>query len=95
METQDNVKYLLGPVAVNFDNTKVAKWSELRPVVIDELCVGCGQCILSCPSGVITLNEETKKIEIYDKYCKSCGICSNVCIKKSIKMVNLNDESES
>ena len=41
-----------------------------------ELCTGCGQCILSCPMDVIRMDEKTDKAFIkYVEDCMYCGFC--------------------
>ena len=43
-------------------------------------CIGCEECIKSCPTDVIRLNSETKKAEIlYPEDCQICHLCRMYC----------------
>lgn len=52
-------------------------WRSIRPVVYTEKCVGCEQCYLYCPDGVISIKNGKAVID-YD-FCKGCGICVKIC----------------
>lgn len=57
---------------------------SIRPVVNMEKCVGCMQCYLYCPDGVISV--ENKKAVIDYNFCKGCGICHKICKLNAIEM---------
>lgn len=59
-------------------------WRSIRPVVNTEKCVGCMQCYLYCPDGVISI--ENKKAVIDYDFCKGCGICNKICKLNAIGM---------
>lgn len=59
-------------------------WRSIRPVVNAEKCVGCMQCYLYCPDGVISVKNGKAAID-YD-FCKGCGICSKICKPNAIEM---------
>ncbi|WP_372745668.1 ferredoxin family protein [Lutibacter sp.] len=43
-------------------------------------CIGCEECIKSCPTDVIRLNSNTKKAEIlYPEDCQICHLCRMYC----------------
>jgi NAD-dependent dihydropyrimidine dehydrogenase PreA subunit len=43
-------------------------------------CIGCEECIKSCPTDVIRLNTNTKKAEIlYPEDCQICHLCRMYC----------------
>ena len=63
---------------------KNAGWRNKRPEVDTEKCVGCHQCYLYCPDGVIV--KAQKGIVIDYDFCKGCGICAKVCALKAITM---------
>jgi len=59
-------------------------WRSIRPVIANEKCVGCEQCYLYCPDGVISINKGKAEID-YD-FCKGCGICAKICKLGAIGM---------
>ncbi len=64
--------------------TKNAGWRSVRPVIDREKCVGCLQCYLYCPDGVIYRKDGKVAVD-YD-FCKGCGICRKICKLGAIKM---------
>lgn len=43
-------------------------------------CIGCEECIKSCPTDVLRLNPSTKKAEIaYAADCQICHLCRMYC----------------
>ena len=50
-----------------------------------EICIGCGQCEMVCPHGVLQLNHS--KAHIVDlNGCMECGACTNNCPTKAIQV---------
>ena len=64
--------------------TKNSGWRNVRPVIDTSTCVGCQNCYLYCPDGVISIEDGKAKID-YD-FCKGCGICRTVCKPGAIRM---------
>ncbi|MBE5968602.1 MAG: 4Fe-4S dicluster domain-containing protein [Lachnospiraceae bacterium] len=64
--------------------SKNAGWRNLKPVIDESKCVGCLQCYLHCPDGVIF--KKDKKVDIDYDFCKGCGICETLCKPKAITM---------
>ena len=64
--------------------TENSGWRSIRPMIDNEKCVGCMQCYLYCPDGVISI--EDKKAVVDYKFCKGCGICSKICKIGAIRM---------
>jgi 2-oxoacid:acceptor oxidoreductase delta subunit (pyruvate/2-ketoisovalerate family) len=64
--------------------TKNAGWRSQKPVINKDKCVGCLQCYLYCPDGVIFPKEKIVDID-YD-FCKGCGICKKICRIGAIEM---------
>ena len=58
------------------------EWCMYPPVIDQEKCIKCGQCVLYCP--VKSIIEENEKIVITYGYCKGCGVCINECPKEAI-----------
>ena len=59
-------------------------WRSIRPVIDTGRCVGCEQCYLYCPDGVISI-QNGKAVIDYD-FCKGCGICAKICKLGAIGM---------
>jgi len=49
---------------------------SLGRILREDLCVGCGSCVASCPLGCLEY-ADGKPVLIGD--CSSCGVCSRVC----------------
>ncbi len=64
--------------------TKNAGWRNSRPVIDTDRCVGCLQCYLYCPDGVIY--KKDGKVAIDYDFCKGCGICRKMCRTGAIEM---------
>ena len=64
--------------------TKNAGWRNVRPVIDTEKCVGCLNCYLYCPDGVISRKDG--KVQIDYDFCKGCGICKRICRVGAIRM---------
>jgi uncharacterized Fe-S center protein len=52
--------------------------SSSQPVIVEENCTACGQCVLYCAAKAMTLNQR-KKAEIDPAKCNGCGQCIAVC----------------
>ena len=59
-------------------------WRSIRSVIDTGRCVGCEQCYLYCPDGVISV-QNGKAVIDYD-FCKGCGICAKICKAGAIGM---------
>ncbi len=47
-------------------------------VTVDrDVCVGCGECVNSCPADVLALVDE--KSQAVNDDCIGCGTCETVC----------------
>ena len=64
--------------------TRNAGWRNERPVIDNGKCIGCLQCYLYCPDGVISRAGDAVEID-YD-FCKGCGICAKICRSGAIGM---------
>jgi hypothetical protein len=57
---------------------KQSMHSDLRPVVRESACIGCGSCVEHCPSSAARMGEEGMAF-IDQKLCIGCGDCTAVC----------------
>ena len=62
---------------------KMEMHSAGKPSVVQDLCIGCGQCIKICAHDAPTITDHKASI-IHDK-CVGCGRCIGVCPKDAIK----------
>ena len=63
---------------------KTGSWRAFRPVIDNSKCINCAMCVV-CPDNAITFRAGRRSPVNLD-YCKGCGICSQVCPVKCIKM---------
>jgi len=67
---------------------------EIEPIIaiVDEdVCSGCGICLVICPYGAIEKDEKgvAKVIEVL---CKGCGACAASCPEKAITILHFTDQ---
>ena len=62
---------------------KMEMHSAGKPSVVQDLCIGCGQCIKICVHDAPTITDHKASIN-HDK-CVGCGRCIGVCPKDAIK----------
>lgn len=56
----------------------------LRPEIITETCIGCGECVKICPKRAISL--KGKKARIAYKDCIRCYSCHETCANSAIRL---------
>ncbi len=56
--------------------------SDVKPIVLEERCKLCGDCVVNCPEKAITLKEAAT---INMKKCIGCGMCIVTCKEGAIK----------
>ncbi len=52
----------------------------------EELCDGCGNCVLACAEGAIQIIDGKAKV-IADKYCDGLGACIGDCPQDALKVI--------
>ena len=71
---------------------KTGEWRTERPVMIRDLCNGCGICAVFCPPQCIDDDGEYYAVNL--EYCKGCGICAKECPRKAITMTPEGDYAD-
>ena len=61
-------------------------WRSFRPVLSKDMCIDCMICWMYCPDDTV-LVEDGKMSGFRMTHCKGCGICSKLCPKRAITMV--------
>jgi L-aspartate semialdehyde sulfurtransferase ferredoxin len=46
---------------------------------IEERCTQCGACVVICPTGALSLNKNTRKIDFDSEKCIACELCVKPC----------------
>jgi pyruvate ferredoxin oxidoreductase delta subunit len=64
---------------------KTGSWRVFKPEFDNEKCTKCGMCMIVCPEGCISLDEDEYPVPDYD-YCKGCGLCAEECPAEAIEM---------
>ena len=58
---------------------------NMYPVVDEDKCTGCGNCVEICPSEVYQM-EEDKSNPVHPEECIECWACVNQCPAESIQL---------
>jgi heterodisulfide reductase subunit A len=67
---------------------------ESATALVDEMmCVGCGQCIETCPYSAIEFVEDRGRqvAHVLEALCKGCGTCAGTCPSKAITLRHFTD----
>lgn len=65
---------------------------EAATAIVDEVsCVGCQQCIATCPYQAILYVGDIKKARVNEALCKGCGTCVGACLPKCISLKHFTD----
>ncbi len=67
---------------------------EAATALVDEMmCVGCNQCIQTCPYTAIELveNRGRQVARVREALCKGCGTCAGACPSKAITLRHFTD----
>lgn len=55
---------------------------EKKPVILEKKCIGCGECVRSCPQE--TMEIINKKAVIHRENCIKCYCCQELCPQKAV-----------
>lgn len=65
---------------------------DRKIIRIDEdLCNGCGQCIISCAEGALEIVDGKAKL-VAEKYCDGLGACLGECPEGALKVIEMKAE---
>ncbi len=65
---------------------------EAATAIVNEMmCVGCGQCIETCPYTAIEFLEDRGVAHVIEALCKGCGTCTGTCPSKAITLRHFTD----
>ncbi len=65
---------------------RLMRFFEPRPAIHRKKCVGCGECVRSCPAHTITMNEKKRRPVIEPSACIKCFCCQELCPKDAVKI---------
>ncbi len=63
---------------------KIMEWLRPRPVINKDKCVGCGECMRSCPAKTIVIKDKIAYIKKSE--CIKCFCCQELCPKDAVKV---------
>lgn len=65
---------------------RLMRFFEPRPAIDRKKCVGCGECVRSCPAHTITLDKTRRIAVIEPAPCIKCFCCQELCPKDAVKI---------
>lgn len=65
---------------------RLMRFFEPRPAIHKKKCVGCGECVRSCPAHTITMDEKKRRPIIEPSACIKCFCCQELCPKDAVKI---------
>ncbi len=67
-------------------NAKFLRIFKPSPVVDKSVCIGCGECVRSCPKHTITLDKEKHLATIHKGDCIRCFCCQELCPHDAVRI---------
>jgi len=64
--------------------------TEVRLIIRDERCIGCGICVDACPKRVIEISGSVAQV-VNPKACIHCRACIELCPQDAITTVRKGD----
>jgi heterodisulfide reductase subunit A len=59
------------------------------PIVVEEICSGCGLCVRACPYDARKIDAETRIAKVSGLLCQCCGDCAIACPNGATQQVHL------
>lgn len=56
-----------------------------NPQIDPDVCTGCGECVIACPTDALELVEDVAVVREPDA-CNYCGVCEEVCPEGAISL---------
>ncbi|HEX3016213.1 MAG TPA: DUF362 domain-containing protein, partial [Desulfobacteria bacterium] len=78
------INFLDGKVPVVLRNL-AARSLRPRPLFKHDQCIGCADCVRSCPPEALYLNEDKRPVVDLDK-CIRCFCCQELCPRKAVEV---------
>lgn len=63
------------------DHSKLSRKEQVVAVIIEELCIQCGKCYMTCNDNAYQaiIFTEGHKAKVVTEDCTGCGLCQAVC----------------
>ena len=52
----------------------------------DDRCTHCGACISVCPTGALSIDSITRKVNFYNDKCIACELCITACPPRAMEI---------
>lgn len=65
---------------------------KLFPVVVEDLCSGCGMCVRVCPYKARKIDEATRVAQVSALLCQCCGDCATACPNGATQQVHFTND---
>ncbi len=82
-EIDANVAYFEGR---RFEESFVSLSRRKKHLLVEEWCVGCGECVKRCPNDALTIVDG--KCVCEKEKCLTCGYCSGACKEMALKIID-------
>ena len=69
-----------------FMNGRLMKIIEPKPAINKSKCVGCRECVRSCPQHTIVFDPKKKRPVILYEKCIKCYCCQELCPADAVKI---------
>lgn len=74
------------PYTTSENARKTGEWRFNKPILDDDACIVCDQCVEFCPDAAIKTAEREDTVVVDYDFCKGCGICEQVCPVDAFQM---------
>lgn len=67
-------------------NAKLLRIFKPSPVIDKSVCIGCAECVRSCPKHTITLDKAKHRAKIHKGDCIRCFCCQELCPHDAVRI---------